>query len=90
MRGRHRLDPSVEVIVFDPCIEAPLCEALGLRGCRVRPCGNGPIRSLDEYLRRRSERGYAKRLLPILFQEASDALLSTREFGRLVEWLRCG
>ena len=92
LRHIHNLGPEIEIIVFDPCIEAPLCEALGLRNCREKPCRAGPLRSVDEYWHRTRGRGYAKRLLPLLLLEAEarGRLDSTPEFRRLLGWLRRG
>jgi hypothetical protein len=70
LREAHRLDSRVEVNVFDPCIEAAACEALGLHGCRDRPCKNGPILAVDAYWRRTGRGRYRKRLLGRLLREA--------------------
>lgn len=91
IRNAHRLRRDrVDVIVFDPCIEAPLCEALGLRNCRLRPCGSGPLESVREYWRRVHHRDYEKRLLVLLLREADSrgGLCGTVEFSRLFDVLR--
>ncbi len=90
IRTRHRLPPHVPVIVADPCIEAIACQALGLRGCRDKPCRRGPVAAVDAYWRRRRRRGYRKRMLPLLLEEAAATgqLTLVPEARRLLQWLR--
>jgi len=42
IRQKHDLGRRAYVIVVDPCMEALACEALRLKGCRVKPCSPGP------------------------------------------------
>jgi len=86
VRQRHGLGSQVDIIVVDPCMEAPACEALGLRGCRGKPCGDGPLQAVNTYWRRRHGRDYDKRFLPSLLLEADEkgSLSNVLEFNRLL------
>ncbi|ALL01422.1 hypothetical protein Pyrde_1376 [Pyrodictium delaneyi] len=86
VREKHRLGGDVEVIAIDPCMEALACTALGLRGCRDKPCNGGPVRAVNEYWRRIHRRDYEKRFLPQLLLEADNAgsLEKVDEFRRLL------
>ena len=90
IRSRHNLANDSAVIIVDPCMEALACIALGLRGCRSKPCSNGPLAAVDAYWRRKRRRGYAKRMLSVLFRDADNAggLERAPEFRRLLEELR--
>jgi len=58
------------VVAARPCIEEWACHALRLEVCGDVPPDVGPLRSIDQYWRRRHERPYQKRFLPMLFEEA--------------------
>ena len=88
IRTRHGLPQDVPVIVVEPRIEAIACQALGLQGCRDKPCRQGPMAAVDAYWRRRRRRGYRKRMLPLLLEEAAGRLTRVPEARRLIQWLR--
>ena len=90
IRESHKLGNNVTIIVIDPCIEALACEALGLKGCREKPCNNGPIRAIDTYFRREKNKEYQKRLLPLLLKEADkdNKLDQVPEFKKLIKTLK--
>ena len=90
IRKRHGLSSNVKIIIADPCMEALACEALGLRRCREKPCGEGPLSEVKVYWRRKHGRDYDKRFLPDLFSEAdgsSNRLDRVPEFRELTKAL---
>ena len=89
IREKHGLGSSADIIIVAPCMEALACEALGLRGCREKPCSNGPLQAVNTYWRRRHGRDYDKRFLPNLLQEADtgNRLDQVPEFKKLIEIL---
>ncbi len=90
IRRKHNLGRGVHVIVVDPCMEALACEALRLKGCRVKPCSRGPLAAVNEYWRRRRGRSYRKNMLRRLLEEADRGgrLGRVAEFRRLLELLQ--
>jgi len=90
VRQKHGLCDQVDIIVVDPCIEAIACEALGLRGCRDKPCDNGPLRAINIYWHRKYGKDYDKRFLASLMLEADreGCLGSVPEFNMLLRIVR--
>jgi hypothetical protein len=91
IRSEHGLpEDSSDIVVVDPCMEALACTALGLKGCREKPCSRGPLAAVQEYYRNTHRRDYRKRLLRRLLLEADEkgGLERVEEFRRLLEAVR--
>ncbi len=69
--GKHGLDAeNVKVIPVKPCIESWPCSILGLKNCNRSPCSEGPVASLNNYMKKHHRRDYKKKYLYDVFMEA--------------------
>ncbi|BEP17463.1 hypothetical protein PYJP_08150 [Pyrofollis japonicus] len=87
IRDKHGLHSNnVDIIIVDPCMEALACIALGLNGCRNKPCDAGPLFSVKEYYKNIHRKDYKKRFLEKLLLEADDKnnLEKVYEFKKLI------
>ncbi len=71
---KHKLiSENIKVIPIKPCIESWPCGVLGLKNCERPPCREGPIGSLNTYMRTRHRKGYEKKYLRLLFEEVFNS-----------------